>query len=228
MKKKILVILLIGLVMIGITGCNSNDNSKDINKPSDNKENQTKTISAITSLSGTEEIDGIEYKVEKIEDGDYIMFIKNNNSTGVRLFAYLLFYKDGDEIDHRQSQNNIDYFAPGAVGAIHLKDINYDYNYYKVRFDVQENKYEDYSKYITFKEEVKNDKLIISPINDSNEEVVVGAYVIFYKNNKVVAYSSGNNAFGDYIINSYPKYKDGNRIEYYNYEIYIDSAYKLY
>jgi hypothetical protein len=222
-----------------MTGCgnskeDSNNNVTDSNK-TQVKETSNKIIDwnkdrVGDSLSTSDnETDNIIYRVEQIEDGDYIVYLKNNNNYGVNLFVYLDFYDSSESADSSvsQGQSNISCLKAGGIGAIKIKNVTTQHDSYKVRLLVQEKEFEDASQYVEFEEYEKDGDLKINAINNSNDEIKgLVVSVVYYLNNKIVAFDEADVGYGRYaIVTEYPKDNDGNKIEYDKYEIYLNTAY---
>ena len=98
---------------------------------------------------------------------------------------------------------------------------------YKMQFTVKKKEFEDGSTNISFKETEKDGKLKISGINNNEKDLSnFNATVVFYKNNKIVTAIHEDNGYGGLnVVKDYPKDKDGNKLDYDKYEIYLNSAY---
>ena len=67
----------------------------------------------------------------------------------------------------------------------------------------------------------------INAINNYEDDIKgLVTTVLYYKNNKVVAYDIADVGYGRYIIvTDYPKDQNNNKIDYDKYEIYLNTAY---
>lgn len=223
MRKNMLKVLLVGILVIGLAGCGNQNQVESNSNSNENNNNTSSVLNSVSSISTEYELENIEYRLERV-NGDYLFFLKNNNTSTVNLTITIEFYKNNQFVFRKSEVLN--FFRPNGVGVRNIEDYSYDYDDYKITFEVEENNdYEDYSKYITFEEEIVNDELKINVINSSSEDVGVFAYVIYYKDNEIVAYDYGSSTSKkQYIISSYPKDENKNKIEFDRYEIYLDSA----
>lgn len=239
MKKKLLGILLCGILIIGLTGCGNNEkkeNVTDNNKTQENDKKETNKIKEWNKnrtgdnlTNSDDEQDGIIYKVEKMEDGNYILFFKNTNDYGINIFADLDFYdsKVSTQTSNGTRRVTVPNVSPNTVGALVFKDITLNYDSYKMYFTVQKNEFEDGSDNIDFEEKTKDGKLKINGINNNKKELAnFNATVVYYKDNKILTAVHEDNGYGGTnIVKDYPQDKDGNKLEYDRYEIYLNSAY---
>ena len=209
MKKTFLFIMCGVMALTLVTGCGNEKQEKQSSSSSNNNVNdQSSSTGEIKnwnanrkgeSLSNTDEQDGIVYRVEKMEDGDYILFFKNTNDYGINIFADLNFYnsESGLQSPMGSVRRTLACVKAGTIGAIVFNDITRSYDSYKMQFTVQQKEFEDGS-----------------------------TTVVFYKNNKIVTAIHEDNGYGGLnVVKDYPKDKDGNKLDYDKYEIYLNSAY---
>lgn len=239
MKKTFLFIMCGVMALTLVTGCGNEKQEKQSSSSSNNNVNdQSSSTGEIKnwnanrkgeSLSNTDEQDGIVYRVEKMEDGDYILFFKNTNDYGINIFADLNFYnsESGLQSPMGSVRRTLACVKAGTIGAIVFNDITRSYDSYKMQFTVQQKEFEDGSTNISFKETEKDGKLKISGINNNEKDLSnFNATVVFYKNNKIVTAIHEDNGYGGLnVVKDYPKDKDGNKLDYDKYEIYLNSAY---
>ncbi len=240
MKRKLLIGFMCGVIMLGLTGCgNNNESNNNINKNNNSQVeekqekgkikdwNKNRTGDNLTNSD--EEQDRIIYKLEKMEDGNYILFFKNTNDYGINIFADLDFYdsKVSTQTSNGTRRVTVPNVSSNTVGALVFKDITLDYDSYKMYFTVQKNEFEDGSNNIDFEEKTKDGKLKINGINNNKKELAnFNATVVYYKDNKILTAVHEDNGYGGTnVVKDYPKDKDGNKLEYDKYEIYLNSAY---
>ena len=137
------------------------------------------------------------------------------------------FYFSSNDMDTGVREEHISCLKPNGVGAIILKDITREYIDYKLQIEVEKKDFEDGSNYIEFEESIKDNKLKINAINNYEDDIKgLVTTVLYYKNNKVVAYDIADVGYGRYIIvTDYPKDQNNNKIDYDKYEIYLNTAY---
>lgn len=235
--KKVLMFMLCGVMLLGLTtGCGNEKNNDTDKKDSSNsevKESSNKIKDWDKNRIGdklstsNDSYENVTYKLDRLDSGDYVLYVKNNNDYGINLFATLKFYFSTNEMDTGVREEHISCLKSNGVAAIILKDITREYIDYKLQLRVEKKDFEDGSKYIEFEEKVKDGKLKINAINNYEEEIKgLVVTVLYYKDNKVVSYEIADVGYGRYIIvTDYPKDKDGNKVDYDNYEIYLNTAY---
>lgn len=226
-----------GVIVIGLTtGCNNSQTNKDesnssnannVNESTKKIQNWNKDRIGDSLTSNDETYENVTYKLERLDSGDYVLYVKNNNDYGINLFATLKFYFSSDEMDTGVREEHISCLKAKGVGAIILKDITREYIDYKLQLRVEKKDFEDGSKYIDFEESIKDGKLKINAINNYDDEIKgLVATVLYYKNNKLVSYDIADVGYGRYIIvTDYPKDENGNKVDYDKYEIYLNTAY---
>ncbi len=238
MKRKILMFLICGVIVLGLTtGCGNDKKQSDEKNNSSNNNNVKEVAKKISdwdknrvgdSLTSDDGVyENVIYKLEKLESGDYVLYVKNNNDYGINLFATLKFYFSSDEMDTGIREEHISCLKAKGVGAIILKDITREYIDYKLQLRVEKKDFVDGSKYIDFEESIKDNKLKINAVNNYDDEIKgLVVTVLYYKNNKVVSYETADVGYGRYIIvTDYPKNKNGDKVDYDKYEIYLNTAY---
>lgn len=238
--KKILSLVLCGVMCCTLlTGCGNDHLSKDNSSNFSKTESTSESTGKIENwdknrigdtLSNNDEIqENIIYRVEKMEDGNYILFFKNNNDYGVNIFFYLDYYDSSKSMENMigTMQATASCVKAGGIGAVKINNITANYDTYKVRLVVQKKDFEDGSQYIDFEESEKDGKLNISAINNYEDDLKgVNVMVVYYKDNKIITCDEANVGYGRYVIVSdYPKNENNEKLDYDKYEIYLNTAY---
>lgn len=240
MKRKNILFLICGILVLGvITGCGNNTTENEKSKTMSNESNENQTIGTKkindwnknrvgdTLSSSDNDIDNILYRVEKAEDGTYVLYVKNNNDYGVNLFIKMKFYQSSNKDKVLDKSDTISCFDVNGIGAITFKNIPEEYDNYEVSITVNKKAFESASTYVSFEETIKDGNLKINAVNSYKEDIKgLVVTVLYYKNNKVVASETADVGYGRYaIVSDYPKDENDTKIDYDDYEIYLNTAY---
>ena len=204
------------------TNTNTNEKTDTNTKQDDNEKTDSKTLA-----------DNIEYKDFKLDSGEIILQIKNNNKVPVSLEANIEFInKDNVVVDHESGYSFG--FDPDREVIIYFYDSEKEYDNYKISFDVEKELYYESqinNINVVDKDDKENEEVVVTVTNNSNkklEELRIG--VLFYKNGKAVGYDEDSEydvdagkAIALYI--DYPYVGYGNTFEFDEYKLFVLRAY---
>lgn len=210
------IVLILSILFLG--GC-APDKEK-INVPSNNSKNySSETLK-----------ENISYKDYMTEQKKVILVITNNNEVSVSSEIIIKFYDDkGDVIN--EEKNHLDYIAPGKEAAIEVYNTPKKYDKYEVLIETEYYSKENYMKNIKITTEEEENTVIVKALNNSDSDFEeLSLAIIFYDNNKVVAYDVGlkfnvlKNKEVSFTFNE-PLDTNYEKIKYDDYKIFINKAY---
>lgn len=232
----IIGVLLVAGIIIGVvllTGGSKKEESKE------NKEDNGIVEKEDNDVVEKEEDDSklssnIKYTEHKLDNGEIILIVTNNNKDDVAIKFDLTYYDEkGTVVD---SQDGYLFgLAPNHESVISFYGTDKSFDNYKITYQtLDSDSFISHQKNIeiTSNDDKENEEISITAINNSSKELSeLSVGVVFYKNGKIVGFDYDN----EYDVESgksvslyidYPYDSSYDTINFDNYKVYVLEAYE--
>lgn len=225
------LLIITGVVVTIVLLNNKGNKNNSSNNNSSYKKEDSKKINGKTSNGGSTDL--VKYNDIVLENGDILVFIENKNKSEVS-FSLNIEYYDEEGTEVASNSDSIIGLPGGEKTVVRFYHTERKYKEYELHTEKLNSTYfESHTKdiSITSKDDKEEEEIAVTVKNSSKNKIdCVKVAVVFYKNGKVVGYSSdseydieANKAVALYVYYPYDSnYKD---IEFDKYETYLVEAY---
>lgn len=228
----LLVITGIVVTVLVLNNKGSKNNSSNNNFESRYKESDPKKDTKKPS-NNDGSIDSVKYDDMVLENGDILVFVENKNKSEIS-FTLNIEYYDEEGTKVGSNSDSIIGLSGGEKTVVRFYHSDRKYKEYELSTEKMNSTYfeshkEDVS--ITSKDDKEEEEVVVTLKNNSKNKLdCAKVAVVYYKNGKVVGYSSdseydidANKAVALYVYHPYDS--NYNDIEFDKYEVYLVEAY---
>lgn len=187
-KNKFLFILILCLLLVG---CSLKIENNNVSEEQNKVEMDEDVYKSIMPTDEKDILKNIDVKFEKAESGQYVVFIRNNNTFVIPdLEIQILYYKNGKIVDTLKDGHDV--ILPGYTV---VSDFETDENYDDIKYDIEldwSNNYKNHSNNVKVVYNINSSNDVLVTVTNNNDFIVeeVEIIILFYdKNGKLLGTS---------------------------------------
>lgn len=231
MKKKLISLFVVGILLIGMTGCSGkNESSSGTNTSTGTNNNSSVNGGSQQNIAGSELEKNITSSGAVTDLGKLIVFVKNDNKVAVDMEIEVEFY-DANGTIVGSDKDDLQAVGANAEIAIDMWSTPTSFDNYKIYVDVEQTDEMSYFKDLELTHNNNGKEIAVQIKNNSNDTIeYITASVVFYQGDKVVGYDdsiqsdikSGRSANLNFDFPYNKNYKD---VKFDTYKVFITEAY---